>query len=130
MSHKEKESGFGSLADQLKAKLGLSEDYIPEEVETISLSNSYLSLMENKGDKVIVQIEKKGRGGKQVTIVKGFTNLNWDNNSKLESLAKEIKTKCGVGGSVKEGEIVIQGDCRDKVVKILIEEGFNAKRGN
>ena len=76
--------------------------------------------------KLIVAIDRRNRGGKQVTLVKGFRGAAAD----LEALAKNLKTKCGVGGSAKEGEIVIQGDLRDKVLNILLSEGYNAKRGN
>ena len=74
-----------------------------------------------------VSLDKSNRAGKQVTLVTGFVGTSED----LDTLGKLVKTKCGVGGSVKDGEIVIQGDLRDKVLQLLIKEGYkNAKRGN
>jgi len=70
-----------------------------------------------------VMIDRKQRGGKQVTLVTGFSGTDED----LQSLAKMLKTKCGVGGAAKDGEILIQGDVRQKVLKLLLEAGYKAK---
>lgn len=76
--------------------------------------------------KLIVAIDRRARAGKQVTLVSGFVGKEED----LAALAKTLKTKCGVGGSAKDGEILIQGDWRDRVVALLKSMGYNAKRGN
>lgn len=76
--------------------------------------------------RLIVKIDRKGRAGKQVSLVEGFVGRDED----LEHLGREIKKKLGVGGSAKDGEIVIQGDFRDRIVDILTKMGYNAKRGN
>lgn len=76
--------------------------------------------------RLIVAIDRRNRGGKQVTLVTGFVGTQDD----LKELGKTLKTRCGVGGTAKDGEITIQGDLRDKVVALLREMGYNAKRGN
>ena len=74
--------------------------------------------------KLYVSLDRKNRKGKAVTLVEGFTGSDGD----LKSLGKELKNKCGSGGTAREGEIIIQGDFRDRVMTILRDKGFVLKQ--
>ncbi len=85
-----------------------------------------IETLEPSKQKLIVTIDRSGRAGKQVTLVKGFVGAEGD----LVELGRTLKVKCGVGGTAKDGEITIQGDFRDKVTQLLTDLGYKAKRGN
>jgi translation initiation factor 1 len=72
---------------------------------------------------IVLRIEKKGRGGKTVTVLSGFTH----DRSYLEGLAARLKRSCGAGGTLKDRVIEIQGDFRPRAREILLTEGFQVK---
>ena len=92
-------------------------DYQPEEEET-------LESLAPEDQHLEAHFSKKGRGGKIVTVIKGFEGSEAD----LKKLGKELKNKLSVGGSVKDGEIIIQGNNRDKIVQILKDKGYKVKK--
>ncbi|KGO83527.1 SUI1 family translation initiation factor [Flavobacterium beibuense F44-8] len=79
---------------------------------------------ENEEQRLEAHLDKKNRGGKIATVIKGFEG----NDDDLKSLAKKLKTLCGVGGTAKDGEIIIQGNFRDKIMEYLNKEGYKVKR--
>ncbi|MFC2097346.1 translation initiation factor [Bacteroidota bacterium] len=84
-----------------------------EEMETLEPAEQLLK----------ISLDKKNRKGKTVVLISGFVGESKD----LESLAKAIKSYCGVGGSAKEGEIVIQGDQKKKINNYLLSQGYRVK---
>lgn len=97
-----------------------NDSFEPEDTE--DFSNQETPAPEDQ--RLEAHFSSKGRGGKTVTVIKGFEGSEED----LEKLGKELKKKCGVGGSVKDREIIIQGDVREKVMLLLKEDGFKVKR--
>ncbi|MCK5442773.1 MAG: translation initiation factor [Maribacter sp.] len=103
------------LNDQLK---NLFPDHIPSEDTPLA----YEPDIWLQDEPIICKYEK--RKGKPITILEGYNGADSD----FKKLAKELKTKLSVGGSFKEGKIIIQGDYRDKIMKLLQEKGFKVKR--
>ena len=104
------------LQEQLK---NLFPDHKESEVKETKVNSAKIWLQE---DPIICKYEK--RKGKPITILEGYTGATSD----FKKLAKELKTKLSVGGSFKDNKIIIQGDYRDKIMKLLIEKGFKVKR--
>lgn len=103
------------LKDQLK---NLFPEHTPEETPQKESKNEIWM----QDDPIICKYEK--RKGKPITILEGYTGADAD----FKKLAKELKTRLSVGGSFKDGKIIIQGDYRDKIMTILKEKGFKVKR--
>ena len=108
-----------------KKRLGMDYSTNPN-FQFITEEEQEPQTLEPSKQRLIVSIDRSGRAGKQVTLVKGFGGTQED----LAALGKQLKVKCGVGGTAKDGEITIQGDLRDKVTELLKGMGYNAKRGN
>ena len=85
-----------------------------------STADEETETLDKRQQKLRVSIEKKGRGGKTVTLVSGFIGTDDD----LKELGKLLKTKCGVGGSTKDGEILIQGEFKQRIIDLLKAEGY------
>ena len=87
-------------------------------------SEDDIETVDNKKQLLRISLDKRNRKGKSVTLITGFVGSDDD----ISELGKLLKTKCGVGGSTKDGEIIIQGDHRNKVLDILQKEGYVKSR--
>ena len=113
------------MENDWKSRLGVVYSTNPDFKYTTADDTPVQTLPPEK-QRLIVSIDRRNRGGKQVTLVSGFKGSEED----LKELGRTLKTRLGVGGSAKDGEITIQGDFRDKVVSLLQQAGYPAKRGN
>lgn len=107
-----------SLEDLGGFVFSTNSDFQPEN------DNNETSTPNPEDQRLEAHYSSKGRGGKVVTVIKGFKGSEED----LLTLGKDLRKKCGVGGSVKEGEIIIQGDVREKVMQLLKQDGYIVKR--
>lgn len=83
-------------------------------------NNDEQATIEKNKQNLRVSLDKKNRGGKVVTLITGFSGTDND----LKELGRLLKSKCGVGGSAKDGEIIVQGDFKAKVTELLVKEGY------
>lgn len=114
MSKKNKERGDGLIYSTNKEYFN---DYEEERSDVATLPKDK--------QKLRIKLDTKQRAGKIVTLVEGFTGSEDD----LEVLGKQLKTKCGAGGSVKDGLIMIQGDYKEKIIGWLREWGYTLTKG-
>lgn len=105
--------------DRLNIVYSTNPDFKYENMEEKEID----TLPQNQ-QKLRVSIEKKGRGGKTVTLVKGFIGTEND----LKELGKFLKNKCGVGGTCKDAEILIQGDFKQRIIELLKTEGYTQSK--
>lgn len=106
-------SGLGGLVYSTDPNFKIEEE-TGEEVTTLAANEQQLR----------IRLDTKHRAGKAVTLITGFTGTEKD----LEELGKKLKTFCGTGGSVKEGNIIVQGDNREKILQWLVKNGYKSAK--
>lgn len=104
-----------------KSKIGVVYSTNPDYQYQYEDDNEEVETLPPNRQRLHIRIERSGRGGKTVTIVDNFVGSEED----LNTLGKTLKSKCGVGGSVKDGQIIIQGDFRDRIAVLLSQMGYN-----
>ena len=104
-----------------KSKIGVVYSTNPDYQYQYEDDNEKVETLPPNRQRLHIRIERSGRGGKTVTIVDNFVGSEED----LNTLGKTLKSKCGVGGSVKDGQIIIQGDFRDRIAVLLSQMGYN-----
>ena len=109
----------GKTGIDRKKRVGVVYSTNPDYVYAEDSQEATDTLPKNQ-QKLRLNMERAGRGGKTVTLVKGFVGTEDD----IAALCKLLKQKCGVGGAVKDGEIIIQGDHRQRLVELLKKEGY------
>ena len=107
-----------------KARLGVVFSTNPDFNYTTDSASEEAATLEPSRQNLRVWLDRGYRGGKTVTLVRGFVGSEED----LKELARMLKNKCGVGGSAKDGEIIIQGDHRERVLQLLLDAGYKAKK--
>ena len=111
------------MSNDWKARLGMVYSTNPD-FQYLTEEQEQVEALAPEQQNLRVWLDRKQRGGKVVTLIKGFVGSDDD----LADLARMLKNKCGVGGAAKEGEILIQGDHRDRVVELLVKAGYKAKK--
>ncbi|WP_163708608.1 translation initiation factor [Mangrovibacterium lignilyticum] len=113
------------MAQDWKDKLGMAFSINPDaQNEHEEEKQDQAATVPAHKQTLYVELDKKGRKGKSATLVTGFEG----NDDELKELARILKTQCGVGGSTRDGEILIQGNFRDKIIQILKDQGYKVKR--
>ena len=111
------------MENDWKKRLGMVYSTNPDFQFESEQQDDHKTLPPNQ-QRLYVRLDRKNRKGKSVTLIEGFQGTG----EELKSLAKDLKSKCGVGGSAKDGEILIQGDFRERIISLLGEKGYNVKR--
>ena len=111
------------MTNDWKKRLGMVYSTNPD-FEYNTGNESEQETLPPQQQKLIVSLDKKNRQGKSVTLVAGFVGKDED----LKELGRKLKSKCGVGGSIKGGDIIIQGDFRNRVMELLQQDGYKVKR--